>query len=182
MLTKDELRRRPGRPLRICLVNLMPNKIVTEAQFCRLLGGTSIDVDATLCVPDSYQSKTTPASHLAAFYQPWSAIRHEAFDGLIVTGAPIETLPFEAVTYWSNLRAIFDWAKANIANSLYICWAAQAALQHFHAVPKHPLRTKLSGIYPHRASRSDSDLLKGFGESFPVPVSRHTEVRAARSA
>jgi homoserine O-succinyltransferase len=179
VLTKDDLRRRPGRPLRICLVNLMPNKIVTEAQFCRLLGGTSIAVDATLCVPDSYRSKTTPAAHLAAFYQPWSAIRHEAFDGLVVTGAPIETLPFEDVTYWSNLRALFDWAKANIANSLYICWAAQAALHHFHAVPKHSLRAKLSGIYLHRAARSDSDLLKGFAENFPVPVSRHTAVRAA---
>lgn len=178
VLTKDDLRRRPGRPLRICLVNLMPNKIVTEAQFCRLLGGTSIALDATLCVPDSYRSKTTPAAHLAAFYQPWSAIRHEAFDGLVVTGAPIETLPFEDVTYWSDLRAIFGWAKTSIANSLYICWAAQAALQHFHAVPKHPLRAKLSGIYLHRASRSDSYLLKGFGDRFPVPVSRHTEVQA----
>lgn len=179
MLTKDDLRHRPVRPLRICLVNLMPNKIVTEAQFCRLLGGTPIAVDATLCVPDSYRSKSTPAAHLAAFYQPWSAIRHQAFDGLVVTGAPIETLPFEDVTYWSNLRAIFDWAKANIASSLYICWAAQAALHHFHAVPKHPLREKLSGIYQHRACRSDSRLLEGFGEAFPVPVSRHTEIRAA---
>ena len=178
VLSKDDLRRRPGRPLRICLVNLMPNKIVTEAQFSRLLGGTSIAVDLTLCVPDSYRSKTTPAAHLAAFYQPWSAIRHEAFDGLVVTGAPIETLPFEDVTYWSNLRAIFDWAKANIANSLYICWAAQAALHHFRAVPKHPLRAKLSGIYPHRVAHPDSHLLKDFAGSFPVPVSRHTEVRA----
>lgn len=177
--TKDELRRRPGRPLRICLVNLMPNKIVTEAQFCRLLGGTSIPVDVTLCVPDSYRSKTTPAAHLAAFYQPWSTIRHEAFDGLVVTGAPIETLPFEDVTYWSDLCAIFDWAKAHIAHSLYICWAAQAALHRFRAMPKHPLRAKLSGIYLHRTSRSDSQLLKGFGEGFPAPVSRHTEVRAA---
>jgi homoserine O-succinyltransferase/O-acetyltransferase len=134
-LTKDDLRHRPVRPLRICLVNLMPNKIVTEAQFCRLLGGTPIAVDATLCVPDSYRSKSTPAAHLAAFYQPWSAIRHQAFDGLVVTGAPIETLPFEDVTYWSNLRAIFDWAKANIASSLYICWAAQAALHHFMPCP-----------------------------------------------
>jgi homoserine O-succinyltransferase len=104
VLTQDDLQRRPGRPLRICLVNLMPNKIVTEAQFGRLLGGTSVSVDATLCVPDS-TSKTTPAAHLAAFYRPWSAIRHEAFDGLVVTGAPIETLPFEDVTYWSGLRA-----------------------------------------------------------------------------
>ncbi len=179
VLTKDDLRRRPGRPLRICLVNLMPNKIVTEAQFCRLLGGTSIAVDVTLCVPDSYRSKTTPAAHLAAFYRPWSAIRHEAFDGLVVTGAPIETLPFADVTYWSDLCAILDWARADIGNSLYICWAAQAALHRFRAVPKHPLQAKLSGIYLHRAARTDSYLLRGLGDSFPVPVSRHTEVRAA---
>ncbi len=179
VLTKDDLRRRPGRPLRICLVNLMPNKIVTEAQFCRLLGGTSLAVDVTLCVPDSYRSKTTPAAHLAAFYRPWSAIRHEAFDGLVVTGAPIETLPFADVTYWSDLCAILDWARADIGNSLYICWAAQAALHRFRAVPKHPLQAKLSGIYLHRAARTDSYLLRGLGDSFPVPVSRHTEVRAA---
>ena len=179
VLTGDDLRRRGGRPLRICLVNLMPNKIVTETQLCRLLGATPIPVALTLCLPDSYRSKTTPARHVAAFYRPWSRIRDERFDGLVVTGAPVETLPFEEVTYWPDLRAIFDWATSRLTSSLYICWAAQAALHHFHAVPKHPLPTKLSGVFRQRVASADARLLRGFGEEFPTPVSRHTEVRAA---
>jgi len=179
VLSEDELRRRGGRPLRICLVNLMPNKIVTETQLCRLLGATVQPVALTLCVPDSYRSKTTPESHVERFYRPWSRIRHEPFDGLIVTGAPIEHLPFAEVTYWRELCAIIDWAQAGIASSLYICWAAQAALQHFHAVPKHPLPAKLFGVFRQRVAGTDSRFLHGFGAAFPVPVSRHTEVRAA---
>jgi homoserine O-succinyltransferase len=179
LLAGDDLRRRGERPLRICLVNLMPNKIATETQLCRLLGGTPIPVAVTLCVPDSYRSKTGPAGHLDRFYRPWSRIRDETFDGLIVTGAPIETLPFEEVTYWSELCAIFDWAKARIASSYYICWAAQAALYHFHAVPKHPLPAKAFGVFHQRVAAAESGLLAGLGDEFPVAVSRHTEVRAA---
>jgi homoserine O-succinyltransferase len=179
ILTGDDLRRRGERPLRICLVNLMPNKIATETQIGRLLGATSIPVALTLCVPDSYRSKTAPKSHIATFYSSWSQIRDERFDGLIVTGAPIETLPFEDVTYWTDLRAIFDWANARIPSSLYICWAAQAALYHFHGVPKHPLPAKIFGVYRQRVANTESRLLRGFGVEFPVPVSRHTEVRAA---
>jgi homoserine O-succinyltransferase len=178
VLTGDELHRRGGGPLRICLVNLMPTKIVTETQLCRLLGATAIPVALTLCLPDSYRSKTTPASHLASFYRPWSAVRDQHFDGLVVTGAPIETLPFEEVTYWSDLLAIFDWAKSRITSSLYICWAAQAALYRFHGVPKHPLPAKISGVYRQRVANAESRILKGFGAAFPVPVSRYTEVRA----
>ena len=176
--TGDELQRGAARPLRICLVNLMPNKIATETQICRLLGATAIPVALTLCVPDGYRSKTTPASHIANFYWPWSQIRDEPFDGLIVTGAPIETLPFEDVTYWPKLLAILDWAKARIPSSLYICWAAQAALYHFRGVPKHPLPRKVSGVFRHRVANAESRLLRGFDGEFPVPVSRHTEVRA----
>lgn len=179
ILTGDELRRRGSRPLRICLVNLMPNKIATETQIARLLGATPLPVALTLCVPDSYRSRTAPQSHIATFYSRWSQICDERFDGLIVTGAPVETLPFEDVTYWPDLCAIFDAAAARIANSLYICWAAQAALYHFHAVPKHPLPAKLSGVYRHAVADADARLLRGFGGEFPVPVSRHTEVRAA---
>jgi homoserine O-succinyltransferase len=178
ILAGDELDRRGRRPLRICLVNLMPNKIATETQICRLLGATPLPVAVTLCVPDSYRSKTAPESHVATFYRPWSRIRDEPFDGLVVTGAPIETLPFEEVTYWRELCALFDWAKARVASGLYICWAGQAALYHFHGVPKHPLPAKIFGVYRQRAASADSRLLRGFGEEFPVPVSRHTEVRA----
>jgi len=179
VLTSDELHRRAGRPLRICLINLMPKKIATETQFCRLIGATSIAIELTLCVPDSYRSKTAPAGHMDSFYRRWSQIRDQPFDGLVVTGAPIETLPFEDVTYWSDLCAIIDWAKARIPSSLYICWAAQSALYHLRAVPKHPLPAKLFGVYRHRVAPAESYLLSGFGEEFPVPVSRHTEVRAA---
>ena len=177
VLTADELRRRGG-ALRICFVNLMPNKVATETQICRLLGATALPVAVTLCLPDSYRSKSTPASHIAAFYQPWSRIRDEPFDGLVVTGAPVETFPFEAVTYWPELTTIFDWARSHVASSFYICWAAQAALYHFHAVPKHGLAAKMFGVFRHRATSANSPLLKGLGEEFPVPVSRHTEVRA----
>ena len=179
ILSADELHSRGTRPLRICLVNLMPGKIATETQICRLLGATPFPVAVTLCVPDSYRSKSTPESHLAAFYRRWSQIRSERFDGLVVTGAPIETLPFEEVSYWSDLTAMLDWARSHIPGSLYICWAAQSALYHFHGVPKHPLRAKLSGVFRQRVARMESRFLRGFGAEFPVPVSRYTEVRAA---
>ena len=180
VLTKDELRRRPGRPLRICLVNLMPNKIVTETQIARLLGGTSIAVDVTLCVPDAYRSKTTPAAHLAAFYRPWSAIRHEAFDGLVVTGAPIETLPFEDVTYWSGLARHLRLGES--AYRLTACTSAGLPRRRciiFTPCPSIRCRGKCPAYIVTARPAADSCLLKGFGEEFPVPVSRHTEVRAA---
>src|SRR5262249_36066190 len=164
-------------PLRIRLVNLMPNKVATETQIARLVGATPIPVALTLCVPDSYRSKTTPQSHISTFYSTWRQIRDERFDGLVVTGAPVETLPFEDVTYWRDLCAIFDWAKARVGSSLYICWAAQAALYRFRAVPKHPPPAKVFGVFRQRVVSSNSRLLSGFGGAFPVPVSRHAEVR-----
>jgi homoserine O-succinyltransferase/O-acetyltransferase len=167
------------RPLRICLVNLMPKKTATETQICRLLGATAIPVEVTLCVPDCYQSRSTPESHIAAFYRRWSQIRGEHFDGLVMTGAPIETLPFEAVDYWIDLCAMLEWARARVGASFYICWAAQAALYHFRGVPKHERAAKLSGVYRQRVMRAEVSLFHGFGNEFPVPVSRYTEVRAA---
>ncbi|HEY1385727.1 MAG TPA: homoserine O-succinyltransferase, partial [Dongiaceae bacterium] len=148
-------------------------------QICRLLGAAATPVAVTLCVPDSYRSGTAPAGHLASFYRPWRRIRDEHFDGLIVTGAPIETLPFEDITYWSDLVAMLDWARARIASSLYICWAAQAALYHFRGIPKHPCSEKLSGVFRQHVAHPESPMVKGFGADFPVPVSRYTEVRAA---
>jgi homoserine O-succinyltransferase len=178
VLDRDQLRSWGRRPLRVCLVNLMPNKAVTETQIARLLGATSIPVELTLCLPDGYRSKSTPVDHLA-LYRPWASIRHEPFHALIVTGAPIEALPFEEVTYWPGLCAIFDWARTRAIGSLHICWAAQAALYHFHGVPKHRLPQKKFGVFRQRLTGGFSPLLRGFGEEFPVPVSRHTEVRAA---
>jgi homoserine O-succinyltransferase len=167
-----------ARPLRICLVNLMPKKTATETQIGRLLGATPIPVEVTLCVPDSYQSRSAQG-HIDAFYQRWSQIRGMRFDGLVMTGAPIETLPFEAVDYWTDLCAMLEWARARVSASFYICWAAQAALYHFRGVPKHERTAKLSGVYRQRVARADSGLFHGLGDEFPVPVSRYTEVRAA---
>ncbi|HSY86568.1 MAG TPA: homoserine O-succinyltransferase [Verrucomicrobiae bacterium] len=178
VLDRDQLRAWGRRPLRVCLVNLMPNKPVTETQIARLLGAISIPVELTLCLPDGYRSRSTPVDHLA-YYRPWSSIRHEQFHALIVTGAPLEALPFEDVAYWPGLCAIFDWARARAISALYICWAAQAALYHRHGVPKHRLPRKMFGIFRQRVSSGGLPLLRGFGGEFPVPVSRHTEVRAA---
>jgi homoserine O-succinyltransferase len=168
-----------GPPLRIALVNLMPQKIATETQLARLLGGTDHDVELTLVLPDGYAPRHAPAEHVARFYKRFSEIRDRRFDGLIVTGAPVETLAFEEVRYWRELTRIFDWARHSVRGSYYICWAAQAALYHFHGVQKHPLPEKRFGVYPQRVVRPEAPLLLGLGNSFPVPVSRHTEVRAA---
>jgi homoserine O-succinyltransferase len=166
------------RPLRVCLVNLMPNKPATELQFARLLAGTPIPVELVLSLPDGYQPKSTPANHLA-FYRPWSAVRREAIDALIVTGAPIEELPFEEVTYWKGLCDIFDWARTHPVSSLTICWAAQAALYHMHGVAKRRLERKLFGVYAQQVMQPESPLLTGFSDVFSAPVSRQAEVLEA---
>ncbi len=166
------------RPLRICFVNLMPNKPAAEMQFARLLAGTPIPVEFTLALPDGYRPKSTAPAHLA-FYRPWSALRHEAIDALIVTGAPIEELAFEEVTYWPGLCAILDWARTHPVSSLFICWSAQAALYRYHGVAKHRLASKLFGVHDQWTADVRSPLLTGFSETFPTPVSRHTEVRQA---
>ena len=166
-------------PLRIALLNLMPDKVTTETQFARMLGSAPHDVDLTLVVPDTHTSRTTPESHRSKFYRGWSQVRDVRFDGLIITGAPVETLPFETVRYWPEFTEILDWTQSHVGQTLHICWAAQAALQHFHGVPKHDLPEKLSGVFPHRIVRHDSALLRGFSDFFPVPVSRKSEVRGA---
>lgn len=168
---------RPGN-LRIALLNLMPMKPVTETQFARLLGAGPYDVDLTLLLPDGYAPKTVPPAYLRRFYRRWSEVRDWTFDGLIVTGAPVETLPFHAVLYWNQLTEILDWTQTHVTNSFHICWAAQAALQHFHGVPKHPLPRKAFGVYRHRVRNWGVPLMRGFGAELPIPVSRHTEVRA----
>lgn len=164
-------------PLRIALMNLMPRKTDAEIQIARLLGDTPYQVELSLFLPDDYHPKNTPREHITAHYHRWSEIRTCAFDGLIVTGAPVETLPFEQVTYWRQLTEVFDWARRHVQSSYYICWAAQAALYHFHHVPKHQLDQKRFGVYRHRVIEPTASLLDGFDRHVPVPVSRHTEVR-----
>jgi homoserine O-succinyltransferase len=165
------------RPLRIALVNLMPRKTATEIQIARLLGDAPRTVDLTLVVPDNYVSATTPAFHLGAFYERWSNVCDSRFDALIVTGAPVENLPFEAVTYWPDMTRILDWADRTTTRGYYICWAAQAALYHYHRVPKHALPRKRFGVYRQTVLRPDNTLFDCLPGHFPTPVSRHTETR-----
>src|SRR5688500_15832471 len=139
VMTEDAAVRQDIRPLRIGLLNLMPNKIRTEAQFARLVGATPLQVEMTLVKITSHTPKNTSAEHMLAFYRNWESIRSEKFDGFIVTGAPVELLEFESVTYWDELRRIFDWTQSNVHSSMNICWGAQASLHHFHGVPKHIL-------------------------------------------
>jgi homoserine O-succinyltransferase len=165
------------RPMRIALLNLMPEKIKTETQLSRLIGATPLQVEMTLLTTASYTPTNTPPEHMLAFYRPWHEVADEKFDGLIVTGAPVEEIEFEAVKYWQELRDIYDWARTHVHSSFNICWGAQAALYHYHGVPKYPLPRKLSGIFAHRVLRRSAELTRGFNDVFPVPVSRYTENR-----
>lgn len=167
------------RPLRIGLLNLMPNKISTETQLARLLGATPLQVELSLVRIGGHVPRHTSADHMASFYRPWDAVSAERFDGFIVTGAPVERMPFEQVSYWEELCRVFDWTQTHVHRSFAICWAAQAALRHFHGVDKHPLPAKHSGVFAHRIARPASPFLRGFSDDFVVPVSRWTEVRQA---
>ena len=166
------------RPLQVALLNLMPNKIRTETQLARLIGASPLQVELTLLKAASHESRNTPGQHLIDFYRTWDDIRDQYFDGLIVTGAPIETLPFEEVDYWDELTRIFNWATSHVFNSLYVCWGGQAALHHFYGVPKYELPEKIFGVFEHEVRLRNAPLLRGFNDRFWVPVSRHTEVRA----
>lgn len=165
------------RPLRIALLNLMPKKIETETQIARVLAGTPLQVEMTLFAPSGYVPKNTPREHMIDFYRPWDAIRAEKFDGLIVTGAPVEQMPFEQVAYWDELRRVFDWSRTHVHGMFALCWGAQAALQHFHGIPKHQLPEKRFGVFTHRVLDHTSRLTRGLDDELRIPVSRHTETR-----
>lgn len=167
------------RPQQIALLNLMPNKQRTEKQLLRLLGDTPLQVQVTLMNTASHQSRNESKEHLDAFYRDWEQVSHRRFDGLIITGAPVETKPFEEVDYWEELKQILDWARSNVYARLYVCWGAQAAMHHFHGIKKHELPSKAFGVIEHRATDWKHPLAKGFDDAFGVPVSRHTEVRRA---
>ncbi|HEY4192395.1 MAG TPA: homoserine O-succinyltransferase [Mesorhizobium sp.] len=167
------------RPLQIGLLNLMPNKIRTETQFARLIGATPLQVELTLIRIGNHKAKNTSEEHLISFYRTWEEVRHRKFDGFIVTGAPIELLPFEEVTYWRELKQIFDWTTTNVHSSFFICWGAMAAAWHFHQIPKYTLETKAFGVFRHRNNAPASPYLAGFSDDFAIPVSRWTEVRGS---
>lgn len=167
------------RPLRIALLNLMPTKINTETQFARLIGATPLQMDLSLVRMTEHVSKNTSVEHMKTFYRPWEDVQHEKFDGLIVTGAPIELLDFEDVDYWNELCQIFDWCHTNVHSMLAVCWGAQAALHHFYGVPKHELSEKRFGVFNHQNRLPGAPMMRGFSDRFSIPVSRWTEVREA---
>lgn len=165
------------RPLRIGLLNLMPTKITTETQLSRLLGNTPLQVELFLIQVSSHQPKNTPQEHMIAFYKSFEDIKDEYFDGFIITGAPVEQLPFEEVEYWDELCRIMEWTKHHVHSTLHICWGAQAALYYHFGVEKVALPEKLFGVFPHKVLYKNPILLRGFDDEFWVPHSRHTTVR-----
>ncbi|WP_299768297.1 homoserine O-succinyltransferase [uncultured Tateyamaria sp.] len=166
------------RPLKIGLLNLMPKKIQTETQFARLIGATPLQIELTLIRMSDHETKNTAAAHMESFYRPFQEVKAQKFDGLIITGAPIEHLDFEEVDYWAELEEVMDWTQTNVHSTFGVCWGGMAMLHHFHRVPKHLLGSKLFGTYRHANLAPASPYLRGFSDDCVVPVSRWTEVRA----
>ena len=165
------------RPLKIGLLNLMPKKIQTETQFARLIGASPLQTEFSLIRMSEHETKNTTAEHMAEFYQPFRDVRDQKFDGLIITGAPIEHLDFEDVTYWSELCEIFEWTQSNVHSTFGICWGGMAMINYFHGVKKHMLPAKQFGCYRHSNLQSESPYLRGFSDDLVMPVSRWTETR-----
>lgn len=178
VMSDDRAAKQDIRPLEIAILNLMPEKIKTETQFARLLGNSPIQVSLTLMQTGTYAPKNTDKAHLNAFYQPFEALADQRFDGLIITGAPVETMPFEEVKYWPELAQVFEWARTNVFSTFNVCWGAQAALYHHYGVPKYELPAKRFGIYEHVNRHPRSDIMRGINDRFAMPVSRHTENKA----
>lgn len=165
------------RPLRIAILNLMPTKETTETQLLRLIGNTPLQVEIVLLHPRTHTSKNTSHEHLESFYKTFEDIKDQYYDGLVITGAPVEHLNFEDVNYWEELKDIMDWSRRHVTSTFHICWASQAGLYHHYGVPKYELDKKIFGVFPHTTEKQNVNLLRGFDEMFFVPQSRHTEVR-----
>ena len=179
VMTEQRARTQDIRPLKIALVNLMPTKIATETQISRLLGNTPLQVEISLVHMENHKTKNTRVDHLERFYIPSKEVLKRKFDGMIITGAPVEQLPFEKVDYWKDLTRIMDYAAENVFCTLYICWGAQAGLYYHYGIQKYDLDKKLFGIFKHKRMTRAEPLLRGFDDEFPSPQSRHTEVRSA---
>ena len=164
------------RPLKILILNLMPKKIETETQLARLLGNTPLQVEMELIHTKSHESKNVAQEHLLAFYKTFDEVKHRKFDGLIITGAPVEHLPFEEVEYWQELCEIMEWSKTHVHSTFHICWGAQAGLYYHYGIQKQPMSEKMFGVFPHVVEHKPSILFRGFDETFMVPQSRHTTV------
>jgi len=181
VMPEDTADQQDIRPLRIGLLNLMPKKIQTENQFARLIGASPLQIELSLIRMTEHETKTTSAAHMESFYRPFYEVADtdEKFDGLIITGAPIEHLPFEDVTYWDELRQVFDWTQTNVHSTFGVCWGGMAMINHFHGVQKHMLDAKAFGCFRHRNLAPASPYLRGFSDEFVIPVSRWTEMKQA---
>ncbi|WFE74352.1 homoserine O-succinyltransferase [Roseinatronobacter sp. S2] len=177
VMSDTDAARQDIRPLRIGLLNLMPKKIQTETQFARLIGSTPLQIELSLIRMSEHETKNTAAEHMAEFYRPFQDVKDERFDGLIITGAPIEHLPYEDVTYWDELTQIMDWTQTHVHNTFGVCWGGMAMLWHFHGINKHMLDTKAFGCFRHRNLAPASPYLRGFSDDLLIPVSRWTELR-----
>ena len=165
------------RPLRIVILNLMPLKITTETDLIRLLSNTPLQLDITFMKLKSHTSKNTPIEHMMMFYRSFDELRREKFDGMIITGAPVESIPFEEVTYWDEMKDIMDWARTHVMSTMYICWAAQAGLYYHYGIPKYPLEKKLFGIFRQQTLHRPLPIFRGFDDEFFMPHSRHATIR-----
>lgn len=177
VMSRDRAEHQDIRPLKVVILNIMPKKIETESQLLRLLSNTPIQVDIDLLQMASHTSRNTSQRHLESFYKTFDEIAGNRYDGMIITGAPVELLEYEQVDYWEEITQIMEWSKTHVFSTLYICWAAQAGLYYHFGIPKYPLEKKMFGIFPHRAEVSNCQLLRGFDDIFLVPHSRNTEIR-----
>lgn len=179
VMDPDQAARQDIRPLRIALLNLMPKKIQTETQFARLIGATPLQIDLSLIRMSDHRARNTAADHMESFYRPFAEVEatSEKFDGLIITGAPIEHLPFDEVTYWDELRRVMDWTQSHVHSTFGVCWGGMAMIHHFHGVAKHLLDAKAFGCFRHRNMAPASPFLRGFSDDCVIPVSRWTEIR-----
>ncbi|MDR1584572.1 MAG: homoserine O-succinyltransferase [Prevotellaceae bacterium] len=166
------------RPLKIVILNLMPLKITTETDLIRLLSNSPLQIEIDFMQMESHTSKNTPIEHMTAFYKKFRQVKKQNYDGMIITGAPVEQLDFEEVRYWNELEKIFDWAHTHVTSTLFICWAAQAGLYHYYKIPKYPLPEKMFGVFKHTVNDPLNPIFRGFDDEFFVPHSRHTEIRA----
>lgn len=173
----ERANRQDIRPLRIAILNLMPLKITTETDLVRLLSNSPLQIDVHLMKVKAHTSKNTPIEHMQAFYRDFELMKDEKFDGMIITGAPVEHLEFEDVNYWEEISGIFEWARTHVTSTLYICWAAQAGLYYHYGVPKYPLEQKMFGIFPQKPLHPKLPIFRGFDDIFQMPHSRHTEIR-----
>ena len=178
VMDSDRASHQEIRPLKIVILNLMPIKITTETDLIRLLSNTPLQIELDLLQMDSHECKNTPVEHMMTFYKNFDEIRKSNYDGMIITGAPVEHLPFEDVDYWNELTEIFDWAKKHVTSTFFICWAAQAGLYYHYGIPKYMLNKKMFGVFEHHIHNPQNPIFRGFDDVFYVPHSRHTEVRS----